>query len=122
MDTAPQTSPSLAALESAMSAALAASASAADPGGDRAGDSSGGRADDATRLLQALRAALPGQRIRAVDALDVRDEKPVLQRGHCALYGLVGDGHCWQLTADAAAARAWLLAVGVTPATPATSA
>jgi surface antigen len=57
--------------------------------------------------VAALRTALPGMRVSAMDALDLRDEKPAARGERRALYlAMSGDGHCWTLTTDAQAAGA----------------
>jgi hypothetical protein len=53
-----------------------------------------------------LKAELAPMRVMAMDAFDLRDEKPAQTGERCALYLARSDGHCWSMTGDAASASA----------------
>lgn len=44
-----------------------------------------------------------------VDALDMRQEQPVLRAGHRALFFAASDGHCWSLTQQPTRAQLFIL-------------
>jgi hypothetical protein len=61
-------------------------------------------ADSATTLREAaaaLRSRFAPLRVMAVDAADMRDEKPAAAGTRRALYLGASDGHCWRVTAEA---------------------
>ena len=60
----------------------------------------------------AVRAEFPQLRTTAVDALDVRGEKPAFSVGSRRVYLVETDGHCWQLTREPARVAGLLLAEG----------
>lgn len=61
-------------------------------------------AANAREAAAALRQRFAGLRIVVVDAFDMRDETPAARGTKRALYLGASDGHCWQVTADPAAA------------------
>jgi hypothetical protein len=48
-------------------------------------------------------------RALVLDAMDMREEKPVMQVDQRAIYLMSTDGHCWNVTAEPAAATAFVL-------------
>lgn len=54
--------------------------------------------------VSAVREVLPGLRVSAVDAFDMRDEEPALHLGERNLYLMESDGHCWSVTRNPATA------------------
>jgi cytidylate kinase len=56
-----------------------------------------------------LRREFAGMQASVVDAMDIRDETPVLQLGPRAIYLAASNGHCWSVTADPARADAFIL-------------
>jgi hypothetical protein len=61
---------------------------------------------------QTIREKLSPLHALALDAFDMRDEKPVLRIEERALYLMRTDGHCWQVTPDPAQASALVLTQG----------
>lgn len=59
--------------------------------------------------IAGVRAALPGVRASAVDAFDMRGEKPALRIGERDLFLMHSDGHCWSVTTDPLAAHGIVL-------------
>ena len=56
------------------------------------------------------RARCPDVRVILVDAIDMRDETPVLQLGTRRVYLSASNGHCWHVTTHAQEASALILA------------
>ena len=55
------------------------------------------------------RARDPATRVMVVDALDMRDETPVLQLGNRRVYLATTNGHCWSVTEQPGEATALIL-------------
>lgn len=62
------------------------------------------RAPGVREAAQALRQHYAPMRVVVVDAFDMRAETPAAAGERIALYYGASDGHCWQVTADAAQA------------------
>jgi hypothetical protein len=58
------------------------------------------------------RARDPDMRVLVVDAMDMRDETPVLSLGTRSVYLGASNGHCWRVTEQAAEATALILTEG----------
>ncbi len=59
--------------------------------------------------VSAVRDTLPGLRVSAIDAFDMRGEEPALRIGERNLYLMESDGHCWSVTRDPAQAAGIVL-------------
>ncbi len=59
-----------------------------------------------------LRTQDPAMRVLVVDAIDMRDETPVLNLGSRSVYLGASDGHCWRITGQPAEATALILTEG----------
>ena len=55
------------------------------------------------------RARDPDMRVLVVDAMDMRDETPVLTLGGRSVYLAASNGHCWRVTEQVAEATALIL-------------
>lgn len=55
------------------------------------------------------RARDPATRVLLADAMDMRDETPVLLLGHRRVYLATSNGHCWSITQQPAEATALIL-------------
>lgn len=51
----------------------------------------------------------PAMRVVVVDAMEMRDETPVLSLEHCQVFLATSSGHCWTITQEAAQATALVL-------------
>jgi hypothetical protein len=58
------------------------------------------------------RARDPDMRVLVVDAMDMRDETPVLTLGARSVYLGASNGHCWRVTGQPAEATALILTEG----------
>lgn len=56
-----------------------------------------------------LRTQDPTMRVLVVDAIDMRDETPVLNLGARSVYLGASDGHCWRITEQPEEATALIL-------------
>lgn len=63
----------------------------------------------------ALRRHCAPLRVVVVDALDMRDETPVLSSPRHRLYLGASDGHCWRVTQDPAQAAGLFIAERAAP-------
>lgn len=61
---------------------------------------------------EALRRSFPALRVRVVDAMDMREERPAAQGRLRTLWLGASDGHCWRITPDPAEAAALFIAEG----------
>ena len=69
----------------------------------------------ATTLREAAaiwRARDPAMRVLVVDAMDMRDETPVLSMGARSVYLGATNGHCWRVTGEPTEATALILTEG----------
>lgn len=66
--------------------------------------------DPLDQLRPALQERFPQLRVKVMDALDLRDETPLLQQAGYTVYLMESDGHCWQVTTDPGRAAGVILA------------